>query len=273
MGSTVMKNLSNSKLLSILINLLFLTLFAKFLSVILLLFLPFESQTSSKSNIERMSYRRFNFEKLITGSKISEIEPNRALKGADDITSMVLVGLYGNSKYGYAIVAKKSAPKKTEIISIGEKYQGYKLKRIALNFVVFVKHNKEYILRLSDFVNTKQMQKSVNTVQDDEQSVTVARSDINAYIKNPTQIWRDISIQEIMQNGEISGFKVGKVRKNSKIARLGLQRGDIILKANGLALTSYNAAFKIYKDINKLENLSLLIKRGNEEKEIIYEIH
>jgi len=57
------------------------------------------------------------------------------------------------------------------------------------------------------------------------------------------------------------------------MAALGLQRGDIILKANGVALTSYNAAFKFYKNINKLETLSLLIKRGNEEKELIYEIN
>ena len=267
-----MKNLSNSTILSVLINLLFLTLIAKLLSVILLWFLPLSWEGESKSDLQTTAYRHFNFQKVITGSKAERIQPQK-IQNRADIKSMVLIGLYGNSNYGYAIVAMKNAPKKTEIISIGESYQGYKLTRIALNFVVFVKNNKEYVLRLSDSMNAKRVTHSVQTAESGEQSIAVSRSEINAYAKNPAQIWRDISIKEVKKNGKISGFKVTKVRKNSKIARLGLQSGDIIIKANGVALRSYNEAIKIYQNLNKLENISLVIKRGNEEKEIIYEIH
>jgi general secretion pathway protein C len=272
MGSIVMKKLSNNLLLNVFIKLLFLMLFAKLISVGVLWFLPLTSHPVAKSEVGNLPYRYYDFHNLIVGETAKKSEPQTA-KNREGIKSMILIGLYGNSKHGYAIVAMKNSPNNTEIISIGERYQGYKLKKIALNFVVFVKNNKEYILRLNETLSAKEIQKSVTAVESEDVTLSVSRSDINAYVKNPTQIWREISIQELKKNGKIVGFKVTKVQKNSKIARLGLQRGDIIIKANGVALTSYNEVIKIYQNLNKLDNISLLVKRGDEEKEIIYEIH
>ena len=267
-----MKNLSNNKIISLIINLLFLVLVAKLLIVVVLWFLPAYMPESASSENKNITYKHFNFHNIIQVTKASKkVEENVGSRA--DIKSMILIGLYGNSSYGYAIVAMKTAPKKTEIISIGESYQGYRLQRIALRFVVFVKNNKEYILRLNDTKSAKHVSQNADSDEGEEKSISVSRNEINTYAKNPTEIWRDISIKEIKKGGKISGFKVTKVRKNSKIARLGLQRGDIIIKANGQSLTSYAAVMKIYQNLNKLESISLTIKRGNQEKEILYEIY
>jgi general secretion pathway protein C len=261
----------------VLIKLLFLTLFAKLLAVVALWFLPIETEELQTSKRITVPYCRVDFHNLLSSTSRNTREESEVLStnNSTSIKNMVLHGLYGNSRFGYAIVATKSRPDKTEIISIGEKYQGYRLKSIALNFVVFEKNNKEYTLALDTTnVSSKKMSVTSSSKADsDEKSIEVSRNEIKFYEKNPSQIWHDISIDEIKKNGKISGFKVKHIRKNSKIAALGLQRGDIILKANGVALTSYSEAFKIYKDINKLDTLSLYIQRGNTKKELIYEIH
>ena len=270
-----MKNLSNNNFLNILIVLLFLTVLAKFISVILLWFLPSKSEEFVYKSVKSMPYRSVNFKHLIKSSSHQKVQ-SIAPKKQDSIKNMILHGLYGNSEYGYAIVATKSNPKITEIISIGEKYKGYTLQRIALTYVVFTKNNKEYILELDESSSTKNEKIptiSIPQLQDIDTMHTVSRNEINYYVKNPSQIWKDISIQEIKQGKKIVGFKVTRVKKHSKMATLGLQRGDIIIKANGQALTSYRAAVKIYQNLNKLDEISLLIKRGNQEKELIYEIN
>ena len=82
-----------------------------------------------------------------------------------------------------------------------------------------------------------------------------------------------IAINEVMKNGKIKGFKIMRIDKNSKFATLGLQKGDVIIKANNVDLTSYKAVMDIYKNINKLSELDLVFLRNNTEKELVYEIN
>jgi len=270
-----MKKLSNNSFINILIKLLFLVLLAKFFAVVILWFLPANSQEVTQDDAKSMPYIRVDFHNMLQRESnkhtMNKVETTTDLH-TSTIKDMILHGLYGNSSYGYAIVATSHNPQKTEIISIGESYRGYKLSSIALNYVIFTKNNKEYKLELdkSEISTQKTQQSTINT---GDEAISVSKKEINYYVKNPAKIWRDISIVEIKKDGKITGFKVTKVRKGSKMAKLGLQRGDIIIKANGIALTSYNAAMKLYKNFNKLKTIALVIKRGNEEKELIYEIH
>jgi type II secretion system protein C len=100
----------------------------------------------------------------------------------------------------------------------------------------------------------------------------VTRSDINSYASNPSKIWKDISIVPLKSAGKIIGFKVTRIKKSSKMATLGLQKGDVIIEANNIKLSSFKDAIKLYENIDKLNTISLIVLRNNEEKEIIYEI-
>jgi len=58
----------------------------------------------------------------------------------------------------------------------------------------------------------------------------------NHYIYNRKDIWKDIVIDANRESGKIKGFKVHRVNKNSVLASLGLQKGDIIVAANNVEL-------------------------------------
>jgi len=271
-----MNKLSNNSFIDIFIKLLILSFIAKFIALCLLWFLPMDSVEMNEDQVSVMPYHRVNFHNMLElpkGSKaVRKEQKNRFVSNALSINNLLLIGLYGNEKQGYIVVATKRAPSKTDIISIGESYKGYQLKKIFLNYVIFTRHAKEYILRLENKIKPSSVTSSINA-EDENEDVSVQRKDILYYSKNPSQIWRDIAISEVKKDGKIIGFRVGKIRKNSKIAQLGLHRGDIIIKANGQPLHSYSAAMKLYEKIDKIKELSLIIKRGNEEKEIIYEIN
>jgi general secretion pathway protein C len=245
---------------------------AKFTTLLLLPFLPLTSVEIDKKVVELPPYRRYDFHAMLSKSK-SKSQNTTPKTTATNIKNLLLIALYGNEKFGFIVVATKAAPKKTKIVSVSQSYKGYTLSKIYLDYVVFKKDGKEYLLRL----NTKNIASS-NFVTPLSQKkgdgeVSVNRDDIGFYMKNPLAIWKDISIQELKEAGKLSGFKVTRIRKNSKIANLGLQRGDIIIGANGRIFETYNDVMKIYAKIKKLKTLSLTVKRGNEEKEIIYEIN
>lgn len=266
-----MSKLSNSKLLSIITKLLVLILSAKLVSLGLWWYLPSSGIEYEESNSYTPSYKRIDFKNMLIQSKVLEQEGTKT-SVSTNINTILLQGLYGNAKSGYAILAKKSDPKKTSVVGIGEEYEGYTLKSIQLSSVLFTKMGKEYILKMQT-QDKREPQKYVTQNTAAQESHAVAKTDISFYRTNPTKLWQDIAINEVVEGKEITGFRVDRIKKDSKIAQLGLQKGDVIIRANNIELTSYKAAMDLYKKIDSIDVLELVVLRNNQEKEIVYEVH
>lgn len=273
-----MQKLSNAKLIAVISKLLVLLLMAKIIALAVWWYLPSEGVALNAKKSYQAKYQRVQFSNMLTHSKVADAEDVSALTKsktkAYSISNLLLKGLYGSKFNGFAIVAKKSSPTKTKIIAVGESYEGYKLKQIGLHNVTFTKAAKEYILSLKESKNKMSdvftKVKKTTSASEDEKQVT--REDIQSYSNNPAQIWKEIAIAPLKKAGKIVGFKVNRINKNSKMATLGLKKGDVITHANNIKLSSFNDALKLYKDIDKIDTIALTIQRNNQEKEIIYEI-
>jgi len=275
-----MQNLSNTKLLPVLVKLFVLLLVAKIIGLIVWWYLPSESVELNAKKSYQAKYQRVDFKNMLVREKV--VQETKTQEQASDtafsINSLILKGLYGRKFSGFAIVAKKSSPKKTTILSVGEVYAGYKLKEIALQKVYFTKGGKEYALALpktsqkSYIKHARRSQHSVNA-NDTESEKTVTKQDIKYYSSNPSRIWKDIAIAPVKRGRKIVGFKINRIKRGSKMATLGLQKGDIMIRANNIPLTSFNDAINLYKKIDTIDTIAIVVLRNNEEKEIIYEIH
>ena len=268
-----MIKLSNSKVISIVTTSLFLLVIAKAISLGMLWYLPSEGVELSIKKNYQPKYQRVNFKNMIKNEVVKTTKVKKVMDSGISITSMILKGLYGTKTKGYVIVAMKSSPKKTSIISVGEKYQGYVLKSISLSSAKFTKNGADFILSLKKIKNAtsviSRVKKNHSYVQRDS---IVSRSDISYYAKHPNQIWRDISIKELRNGRKIAGFKVTRINPNSRFAKLGLKRGDVIIKANNIKLQSYRDTLEIYNNIDKLDAVQIVVLRNNQEVELVYEI-
>jgi general secretion pathway protein C len=101
----------------------------------------------------------------------------------------------------------------------------------------------------------------------------IDKSLLDHYAKNMDDIYKNIGITEVKKGGKIKGFRITFVRRDSPFAKLGIKRGDMIKSINGQEINSYNAAFETYKNIQNVENLTMVIQRGKEEMELEYEIN
>jgi general secretion pathway protein C len=265
-----MTSLSSS--LKIIINILIVIIIAKIISLFISLYLPDDGIELELKYKNTPKYQRVDFKNMIGSSDSKLIVKD--ISNAISITNMVLKALYGKENKGYVVIALKSTPKKTSIISVGEKYQGYTLKSISRDSAVFTKLSKDYILEI-DYVKdiANKHKKMIKVVKQKEYNHIVPRTEIAKYIKNPKRLSREISIKEILNAGSIAGFKITKIKKNSNIEKLGLKKGDVIIRANNIDLKSYKDVLDIYKDINKLKVLQLVVLRDNIEREFVYEIN
>lgn len=265
-----MNKLLNSSFLTMLQTLLALLVIAKIISFIASVLLPEKGVELIANKSLTPNYHRVDFKNMIENPQQKKRVVPKVSQGMN-LTNMVLKGLFGKGREGFIIIALKVSSNKTSIISVGENYSGYRLKSILSDGAVFEKNVQEYILRIdSKKIDTKTAY--IEEVKEESNTVKVQRSNITHYQKNPEAIWKDIGINEIKNGNTIDGFRVTYVRKGSKMDMLGLKKGDIIIKANNKELHSYKDAFDIYNQINTLNTISIVIKRDNNEKELVYEI-
>ncbi len=278
-----MIKLSNSSLMKIVFKLLILLLVAKSITLVLWWYLPNDGVEIKVKNNYQPKYQRVYFSNMLlksTAKKDMQTQESERVTVTSEsfsgisITNMLLKGLYGTSSKAFVIVSMKATPKKTEILSIGDIFKGYRLKSITRNSAIFEKDSKDYILTLDKGVRAndpKIISTSTKTTSKDK--LGVSRKDIAYFAKNPKQIWRDISIKEVKDGKKILGFKVTKIKRRSKFADLGLQKGDLIIKANNIKLQSYKDALEIYKNIDKLDAVQIVVLRDNQEVELVYDLN
>jgi general secretion pathway protein C len=259
------------------IILLVVVIVVKLLSLGLFYFLPYNGVDHTNANKQTAKYRHFNIKTMI-----SKKEKKKKIKLKTQNTTatmnhlnLILKGIYKSNQGSYIFIGKKNVSK-IEILAIDEIYEGYTLSLIKKSYVIMRKNNKDYKLELNPSAKKEIARYISNKVEEiiaQNSTRQISRSVIGSYTKNINKIWKDVSIGERKINGKINGFKVNSVRRDSDVYRMGLRKGDVILKANNKELSSYNDAFAIYGKMKKMKYLNLVILRNNQEMEIVYEIN
>jgi len=167
-----------------------------------------------------------------------------------------LKAVYKDNKKGFIIIHDK----KNVFVDLNGYYKGYKLIKINQNSAIFEKNSKQYILKFKK-ENIKIDKIPSNT------NIEIKKSTIQKIIDNPLQIWDNIDIIKTPK-----GYQITYIKPNSVFDKIGLKKGDIIIAINNQKLND-TIAWKIYKNIQKYENLDITIKRNNSIKVIHYEIH
>ncbi len=278
-----MKHLFNSKNIQILIVILGLMLLIKLgWFVVEMTLLSSEGVDYKKpSEIKNLYYRtRFATQRL----KQEHIAKPRPVS---DINSFKLLAIYSSSDRVVITISKKG---KTSVLVRGDKIDGYVLDTATARKAIFLRDGKHHQLNLVESSKSSNKKSSVNDLQtktkktevsntpigeitDADGLTVVDRTLLDHYSKNMKDIWKNIGIKEVKEDGKINGFKVNFVKSGSDFAKLGLRRGDVIKSINGQGLNSYKSAFDIYKNIDTMDSLTLTIKRGKEEMELEYEIN
>ena len=215
--------------------------------------------------------------------KKAPVQSKRPVGSIRDIT---LLAIYNASDATVITVSYKG---KTKVLSKGDEINGFVLEGAGSTYATFSKNAKTYKV---DLVKGKHNGKGRNSIQNShvpsvsipsgkaEGEITDAgdhkiidRSLLDHYAKNMDDIYKNIGIAEVRDGRNLKGFKITFVRKGSPFAKLGVKRDDIIKSINGQEINSYNAAFNMYKNIQNVENVTLVIQRGKEEMELEYEIN
>ncbi len=268
-----MKQLLSNEWMQRLYVVLILAAVAKALSLVMMMFLPHQGIDVVLYQ-EKDIYNNYRPSAMLNiGKKREEVkqaEPVYAL------TSLTLKAIYDDTQEPFIAVEDAG---KVQLIVLGDTFKGYQLIDVQPDRAVFDKHGKNYELKFkkstvtSATISEAEPEDDFDLIDGGGAAVFIKRQELQQYAKNPNAIFRNIKIQEIVENKRLKGFRVTSVEQRSIFGKLGLQKGDIITGANNREFRSVSQVFKLYNNIDKLDSLILHIKRGNEEKDLEYEIY
>jgi general secretion pathway protein C len=192
-----------------------------------------------------------------------QIEKQSQTKTTYSLDGIKLKAVYNDGKKAFIILDDKG---KSVFLDLNQVYNGYKLVKVYNSYVVFVKNSKNYVLSFE--TSNKKIAKISRKIKKIPEKETISKKTIDEYKNNFSKIWNEIGIIRVK-----NGYKITYVKKGGIFDKLGLKRGDIIIKVNGTKLTNDAQAWNLYKNIDKFDNLEIEIKRNNKTKVINYEIN
>jgi len=282
-----MKPLFKPEMIKSLIGILILLFLVKLLWFIVeIVWFPVEGVNHKEERYVKPLYYRIKLTQNEAPAPV--IKPKT--KPVGSIKDITLLAVYAASDVTVVTVRYKS---KTKVLAKGESINGFTLEGAGPNYATFSKNGKTYQISLTipkskkgksriqpvrsapkaEVVERGQKSEPEGEVIDAGDHKIIERSLLKHYTENIDDLYKNIGIQEVKDGNEIKGFRVTFIRRGSPFALLGVKRGDVIKAINGVELNSYSAALNAYKDIDKAEDVTLVIERKNKEMELEYEIN
>ncbi len=99
----------------------------------------------------------------------------------------------------------------------------------------------------------------------DKKIIDKELADINKFIKQ-------VGITPFFKDGKAIGYRIVYINRKSILPKIGLQRGDVIVKINGVPTNSPTKLADMFAQLKEAENVTLDILRRGKKKTIFIEI-
>lgn len=263
---------------SLIKNSLFILLGIKALAVLSLFVLPTNGVEQNNSTVTPLNYESYKLaDKFLKVVAKKEVVKTQTIKKIDAMVGVRLKAIYSDTKNAFIIIENNTG--KTFFLKKEQKYQDYTLQEIKKEEALFIKNAKTYSLRLNGKNSALQSSlaqnkpKPVIKANKEEDQFVIRKRDLNAYTKNPEAIFKSIQLRERFNNGNIDGFVIKSIRKNSVFDKLGVRAGDILMSFNNIPMTSYAHGFQAFDAVKRASSVKLVLLRHGVTKEIEYEIN
>ena len=255
--------------------------------------LPKEGVSLEKSSGLKNLYYHYNLASkkelpkvIVKKSKPTVIKKPKPKPKPQKINKFVLKGIYDSSDKKIIILEYLN---KSYALELGESIEGYKFIKLYPTYAVFEKDGKEYSLDLykkkksnssknaitvssTPAVQKPKVAQKDNVIKREGDTTYIPKNLFNKYRSDFGAIRRNIGVAPYMVGGKLNGFKIRYVKKGSDFDKLGVKRGDIIQAINGEPLNNFKVPLEFFNNLDSISAATITIKRGDEIKELEYEV-
>jgi general secretion pathway protein C len=213
-----------------------------------------------------------NAQSLASFEKPQQAEENSAAARTDLI-------LLGTVAAGEGSLAMIQADKEIETYRMGDEVPGGgRIQEIDRN-LVHIENSDGSIEVLSTYEKGRQKkaalppQKRGSQIRAvSENSWIIPREEAEKARGNLNDLLKQARMEPKIVNGRTEGFVVKMLRRNSFLANLGIQRGDVVKQVNGMELDGPEKALQIFQQLREAKHISIGLLRNGKQLNFEYEV-
>jgi type II secretion system protein C len=206
--------------------------------------------------------------------------------GDEAVVGMTLEGVIVSTNAASSMaVLKQEGSGQRVMLKVGEKVNGFTLLRIHKNWIVLEKNTNQYKL----FMKTGALQKSSSggekppeteitspppilpNSEHKPEERTLLRSDVLQRLQDELpRIMLETRFVPHTEEGQVVGFMLTRIPKESPLTEIGLRADDIVLEINGVHLDSVSTILGLYAKFRNANRIEVRLKRDGKSKRLSY---
>jgi len=183
------------------------------------------------------------------------------------LNDYTLKGTVVCSRCGHSIAILEKG-KVTKIVGEGEVFNGYRLKKVYPDRVIFSKSGRDIVLLLNRPKNKMPISEVNKEKLPAEKRFFVKRSEVLEEISTG----RFLRYINIVPVDNPPGLKVNYVNPRSFIYKLGIRPGDIIISINDIRIRTPEDSFSAFEKLKNSDSITIEIIRNGRKQRLNYEL-
>lgn len=195
----------------------------------------------------------------------------------------VLLGVVaGLPEISYALINTKH-DSRTEVYKVGDKVAGEaEVLAIRGREVELLHQGSHKIIKLPElgtaqllgdrWDKTKGTQVADGIKKVGQNDFVVDSSVIENAFEDMASMMRGARIMPKIENGQIVGFKLMRIKKDSLYGKIGLQNGDVLHRVNSVEIKGPEDGLRLFQELRTAKNISIDVTRGGQKQTLSYTV-
>ena len=171
----------------------------------------------------------------------------------------VLSGTFLNEDRAHAMFVDQNGDEL--LLEMGDDIQGCFLVDVLKNSAKISCKSKEYNLSIRSSVGDILLQAEFEQSQIHKQTVVLSKSEITNYLNEKQRLVSEIGILPVVEDEQVVGFTLSKIKPDTKAASLGLYNGDVIKPVNGVSATESERFMQTVRELSGSSEITLEVDR------------
>jgi type II secretion system protein C len=180
--------------------------------------------------------------------------------------ALALAGTVVGETTAKALVASSEAEER--LVGVGDLIQGCRVAEIDRRRVVLTRGDNRYLMLLAGRGAETAADAPVPILTFEDH--TVSRAELMGLIRDRQRLVSVVSLEPVVHEGFLHGYRVGYVRSGSDLDGIGLKVGDVIVAVNGTPASQAGAFTQVISELREARAVSIGLERGNRSLTINY---
>ncbi|MEM7401309.1 MAG: hypothetical protein AAF304_05105, partial [Pseudomonadota bacterium] len=171
----------------------------------------------------------------------------------------VLSGTFLNNEHAHAMFVDENGDEL--LLELGDDIQGCNLINVLKNSAAIRCKDKDYSLLIRSSVGDILMQAEFEQSQVQKHTVVLSKAEVGDYIVDKQRLVTEIGFLPLVENDQVVGFTLSKIKPDTKAASLGLYNGDVIKSVNGVSAAEQERFMQTVHELSEASEFTLEVDR------------